>query len=143
MSSTMDPLAAVQKYIDSFNRADMNGMAACVATPGSVLDGLPPHAWQGPTAFADWYQDVLAVAEREGATGSFVTLSSPWHANVTGDDAYVVVPATNDVPPARQANHSVRINLYCGASQARCRVGHNSLGMGERHSIALQVPHGI
>jgi hypothetical protein len=37
---------------------------------------------------------VLVEGEREGATDYFVTLGTPLHANVTGDSAYLVIPAT-------------------------------------------------
>ena len=88
------PMAAVRQYVDAFNKGDVEAMAANCAVPTSVLDGLAPHVWQGPTACRDWYRDVLAAGEKEGATGYFVTLGEPRHVDVTGDRAYVVVPAT-------------------------------------------------
>ena len=36
----------------------------------------------------------MAEGERHGASGYFVTLDTPLHGDVTGDSAYVVVPAT-------------------------------------------------
>jgi hypothetical protein len=69
-------------------------MAATCADPTSVLDGLAPHIWLGSTACRVWYRDVLAAGEREGATAYFVPLGEPRHVDVTGDRAYVVVPAT-------------------------------------------------
>ena len=93
MSST-DPLVAVRKYIDAFNRADTKTMAEAFANEASILDGLPPHTWQGPKAGEQWYRDVLAAGEHEGAKDYSVTIGEPWHTNVTGDSAYVVVPAT-------------------------------------------------
>ena len=89
-----DPLAAVQQYIDDFNRGDAAAMAATFAVPGSILDGMPPHVWQGPTASQDWYRDVLIEGEAHGASGYFVMLGEPLHNNITGDNAYVVVPAS-------------------------------------------------
>ena len=94
LASTADPMAAVRQYVADFNKGDVKAMAATCAAPTSILDGLAPHVWQGPTACADWYRDVIAAGEREGATGYFVTLGKPWHVDVTGDRAYVVVPAT-------------------------------------------------
>jgi ketosteroid isomerase-like protein len=93
-SATDDPMAAVRRYIDAFNRGDAKAMAACFASIGSILDGMAPHLWYGPTAAQDWYRDVLAAGERAGATEYFVTLDQPLHANVTGDAAYIVSPAT-------------------------------------------------
>ena len=91
--STKDPMSAVRHYIDAFNRADAKEMAATFAVPGSILDGMAPHVWQGPTAAQDWYTAVLAEGKAHGASGYFVTLGEPLHDNVTGDVAYVVVPA--------------------------------------------------
>ena len=92
--STEDPMAAVHQYIDGFNKGDAKMMAATFAVPGSILDGMAPHVWQGPTATQDWYRDVLVEGEQHGASGYLVTLGEPLHNNVTGDSAYVVVPAT-------------------------------------------------
>ena len=89
-----DPIAAVRQYIDDFNKGDVKAMAALFTQRGSILDGLAPHVWHGLTACEDWYRDVLVAAKHEGATDYFVTLGTPLHTNVTGDSAYVVVPAT-------------------------------------------------
>ena len=51
-----DPMAAIRHYINAFNHGDGEGMAAMFAVPGSILDGMAPHLWQGPTAAQDWYQ---------------------------------------------------------------------------------------
>ena len=94
MPSPADPVAAVQQYIDGLNKGDVTAMAAMCADPMSILDGMAPHVWHGSTACQDWYQDVLAEGEHAGAKGYEVTLGKPLHVNVTGDAAYVVVPAT-------------------------------------------------
>jgi predicted DCC family thiol-disulfide oxidoreductase YuxK len=69
-------------------------MAATFAVPGSILDGMAPHVRQGPTAAQDWYREVLIEGKQHGASDYFVTIGEPLHNNVTGDSAYVVVPAT-------------------------------------------------
>ena len=89
-----DPMAAVRKYVDAFNRGDAALMATTFAVAGSILDGMAPHVWQGPTATQDWYRDVLVEGKQHGASDYFITLGEPLHNNVTGDSAYVVVPAT-------------------------------------------------
>ena len=89
-----DALATVHQYINDFNKGDKEAMASTFAAPASILDGMAPHVWQGPTASQDWYRDVLIEGERHGASDYFVTLAKPLHNNVTGDSAYVVVPAT-------------------------------------------------
>ena len=89
-----DPVTAVRQYIEDFNKGDAKAMARRFTTPGPILDGLAPHVWQGPTACEDWYRAVVVFAEHEGATDYFVTLGTPMHVDVTGDSAYVVVPAS-------------------------------------------------
>ena len=87
-----DPMATVRNYIDAFNRDDAKTMAAAFAPQSSILDGMAPHFWQGPTAGQDWYRDVLAEGKQHGASGYRVTLDEPRHANVTGDAATWLYP---------------------------------------------------
>ena len=91
--ATSDPVAAIRKYVDAFNKSDGETMAATFAVPGSILDGMAPHAWQGPTACQDWFRDVSIEAKQHSASDHFVRLGEPLHNNVTGNSAYVVVPA--------------------------------------------------
>jgi ketosteroid isomerase-like protein len=94
LSETTEPMRAIRQYVNAFNEGDAEAMAANCADPTSVLDGLAPHVWQGPTACRDWYRDVLVAGAREGASEYFVTLGEPRHLDITDDRAYVVVPAT-------------------------------------------------
>jgi ketosteroid isomerase-like protein len=94
MPSSADPVSTVQQYIDGFNNADIKAMVGMCADPMSILDGMAPHIWHGSTACQDWYRDVLAECEHQGAKDYQVALGKPAHANVTGDAAYVVAPAT-------------------------------------------------
>lgn len=93
-SSASDVMATVHQFVDGFNRGDTKtGLAAC-ASPASVIDEFPPHEWQGPAACANWANAYAADAKKNGVTDGIVTLGTPWHVDVTGDRAYVVVPAT-------------------------------------------------
>lgn len=92
MSAT--PLATVQAYLDAFHAGDSAAMAAAFAADASILDGMAPHLWLGPTAALDWYRDVLAEGAHLGASAYRVTLGEPVHNDITGDRAYIVAPAT-------------------------------------------------
>jgi uncharacterized protein (TIGR02246 family) len=92
--ATDSPLGAVQQYIDGFNRGDVEAMAATFTDDGTILDGMAPHVWHGPTAVKDWHRDVMAESDHIGATGYFVTFGEPLHNDTSGDSAYVVLPAT-------------------------------------------------
>lgn len=89
-----DPSAAVRRYVEAFNRGDLRAMAALCANPVHILDGMAPHVWHGLAATEDWYRDVLLKGEHAGAGDYHVTLGEPWHVDITGDAAYVVVPTT-------------------------------------------------
>ncbi len=91
---TSEPMAAVRHYIESFNKGDAKAMAAMCAVPMSILDGMAPHVWHGPTACEDWYRDAMIEGEHVGAADYSVKLGEPKHNNITGDSAYVVVPVT-------------------------------------------------
>ena len=92
--SNNEPIAAVRQYLDGFNKGDAKVMASTFADPGSILDGMAPHVWHGPTAAEDWYRDVLIEGKQHGASDYSVTVGEPLHNNVTGDSAYIVLPAT-------------------------------------------------
>ena len=93
-TQTQDPVSVIHQYIDAFNKGDASALASFFADPGSILDGMAPHVWSGPTATQDWYRDALSEAEHLDVSGYFVTLGEPLHNNVTGHAAYVVLPAT-------------------------------------------------
>jgi ketosteroid isomerase-like protein len=96
VSGSNDPMAAVHQYVDAFNSGDEKAMAAACADPMQILDGMSPHVWQGPTAAADWYTDALTEGKHLGVTDYHIGLGEPRHVDITGDYAYVVVPATFD-----------------------------------------------
>lgn len=93
VSATDNPMNVVKEYVSAFNRGDIKTMAGRFTVPAFILDGLAPHVWHGATAGIDWYRDVLAAAEHEGARDYFVSLGTPLHASITGDSAYIVIPA--------------------------------------------------
>jgi hypothetical protein len=87
-------MATVHQFVDGFNKGDAKSALAACATQASIIDEFPPHEWMGPTACDQWAADYAANAKREGITDGIVTLGKPWHVSVTGNRAYVVVPAT-------------------------------------------------
>lgn len=89
-----EPVDSVQAYLDAFNSGDVEAMAAQFATSGTILDGMAPHSWVGPTAAEDWYADVLTEGAHVGAANYHVTVGGAVHNAITGDAAYLVLPAT-------------------------------------------------
>jgi hypothetical protein len=89
-----DVMAPVHQFMDSLNKGDTKTALAACASPASIVDEFPPYEWQGATACADWANDFAADSTKNGITDSIVTLGKPKHVDITGDRAYVVVPAT-------------------------------------------------
>jgi ketosteroid isomerase-like protein len=86
--------AAASDSKDAWDNVDMATVLGDCAAPAFIIDDFPPHLWQGATACADWARDEAAFSQQNGITDAVVTLGSPLHVDVTGDRAYVVVPAT-------------------------------------------------
>ena len=93
-SNKTDVMATVNQFNDGMNKGDTKTALAACATPSSIVDEFPPYGWQGASACADWANDFDSYNEKSGITGSIATLGKPRHVDVTGDRAYVVVPAT-------------------------------------------------
>jgi ketosteroid isomerase-like protein len=85
-------MSSVRQFVDGFNKGDTKSALAACASPASIIDEFAPHEWHGPTACADWSNAYNANAKKDGITDGIVTLGTPWHVDVTGDRAYVVVP---------------------------------------------------
>ena len=88
-----DAMAPVHQFIDGFNKGDVKSALAACAEQTSIIDEFPPHEWHGAGACANWASDYEANAKKEGISDGVVTLGKPRHVDVTGDRAYVVVPA--------------------------------------------------
>jgi hypothetical protein len=93
-SEKTDVIATVKQYMGSFNKGDKDAMNAACAAQASIIDEFPPHAWQGATACADWWNDNEAFVKKNGITDKNIALRQPSHTEITGDRAYVVVPTT-------------------------------------------------
>ncbi len=85
-------LATVHQFVDGFNKGDTKAAVAACADQTSIIDEFPPHEWHGAGACAKWISDYDANAKKDGITGGIVTLSEPWHVDVSAGRAYVVAP---------------------------------------------------
>jgi ketosteroid isomerase-like protein len=84
-------MAIVRQFLDAFNRDDVAAMAATCAPQTAILDDFPPHTWQSCAA---WAKSLGTFDKASGNTWGTVTIGAPWHDDVTGNVAYVVVPAS-------------------------------------------------
>lgn len=93
-SDSADAMATITKAIMAFNHGDLKGFAALCTSPASIIDDFPPHSWTGASACDDWAAAYAAANKASDVSNATVVLGTPWHVNVTGNRAYVVVPAS-------------------------------------------------
>ncbi len=93
LAQQKDVMAPVHQFVDGFNKGDTKSALAACADQTSIIDEFPPHEWHGAGACAKWADDYDANAKKDGITDGMVILGKPRHVDVTGDLAYVVVPA--------------------------------------------------
>jgi hypothetical protein len=93
MAAPDSPSAPARAFISAFNKGDLAGARAAHETNVSIMDEMPPHIWQGPTAFDEWVTALTAYGKAHGRTNDKVTLGAARVATVAGDRAYVVITA--------------------------------------------------
>jgi Domain of unknown function (DUF4440) len=87
-------MTPIKTFVDDFNKGDVDGAAAAHAASVAIIDEIPPHTWNGKSAFKDWAAAVDKDAKAHGQTEQKVTLGKTVRSQVDGDTAYVVVAAT-------------------------------------------------
>lgn len=83
----------VHHYVDSLNRGDNAGVIASCARESAIVDEFAPYEWHGADTCAHWLAALTAHNAAIGLTKGVNTLRKPRRVDVTGDRAYVVVPA--------------------------------------------------
>jgi len=86
-------MTAVSQFVDAFNKGDAKAIAAACSEQASVIDEFPPHEWHGVGACTKWASDYDVDAKKRGITDGLVTIGKPRHLDISGDVAYVVLPA--------------------------------------------------
>jgi len=98
----------------------MNAVLADCADMTSLIDDVPPHEWHGAGACSKWSSDFDAFVKANEITVVVVTLGKPRHIDITGEHAYVVVPAgytyTMKGKPMKQTGSIITVALQKGTS---------------------------
>ena len=92
-SEQTDVMATINQGIEAFNKGDSKSLIALCADEMCIIDEFPPHEWHGPGTCSKWLADYDADAKKNEITDGAVTIAKPRHVDITGDRAYVVVPA--------------------------------------------------
>lgn len=116
-------MARIHQFVDAFNKGDSKAAAAACADQMSIIDEFPPHVWSGTGTFTKWMNDYDADAKKNGVTEGAVTIGSPKHLDITGDRAYVVVPADytykQNGKPVKETGSILTVILQKGAADWR------------------------
>lgn len=87
-------MVIVHQFFNGLNKGDVKTAVAACASPASIIDDFPPHMWQGTSACLGWAKAFGASLKAGEITSPHVALGAPWHVDVSGDVAYVTMPAT-------------------------------------------------
>ena len=92
-SDRTNVVAMVKQYAGTLNKADKNAFQGLCAPPAAIVDDVPPHIFQGPTACTEWWDALHALDQQEGISAERLAIGKPKRVAVTGDRASVVTPA--------------------------------------------------
>ena len=110
-----DVMAAVHRFGDAFNKGDTKAVNAACSDQAVVIDEFPPYVWHGPGTCGKWMDAYAADATKNKITDGQVTLGKELHVDVTGDRAYVVLPARyafkKDGKPVSEDSSSITLAL--------------------------------
>jgi hypothetical protein len=118
-SDTSDVLAVVKQLADSQNKNDMKAFVAACAPQAVIVDEFAPFVWQGATACSDWWNANDANNKQIDSANGMLAYGKPVHLTVTGDRAYVVLPAkfTDTEMKKKVVEHAVwTVTLQRGAA---------------------------
>lgn len=88
-----DIMKPVHQWVDSLNKGDGATAVGACAPDAVIVDEFPPHMWQGERGCARWVDELTAYNKSIGLTDGVNTLRKPRRIDITGNNAYVVVPA--------------------------------------------------
>jgi hypothetical protein len=92
-AATDTPIAAINQFLDSFNKGDVATAAAAHTDAPVIIDEFAPHLWSGTGALTNWMKDYDTDAKARKITDPAVALGAPDVDKSDGSTAYVVLPS--------------------------------------------------
>jgi len=123
-------MATVKQYMDGFNKSDKGAMTEACAAQASIIDEIPPHAWQGATACADWWNDNVAFNTKNGITDVNIPLREPSHTEINRRPCLCRGADDNNLQAAWEAGYRGWGGLDICVTKGFCGLAHNGLGVG-------------
>ena len=107
-------MAVIKEFESDFNNGNSNWVQLC-ADQTSIIDEFPPYAWSGSGACSQWGKDYDADAKKNSVTDPSVWFGTAKHLDISGDRAYVVLPASysykQNGKPVKEAGATLTIAL--------------------------------
>lgn len=88
-----DVMKTVRQWVDGLNSGDTKSALAACAEQAAIVDEFPPYQWHGEGTCSKWLTELQVFNKSIGLTDGVVTLKQARRVDVTGNHAYVVVPA--------------------------------------------------
>jgi len=130
-------MAVIKEFQSDFNNGNSNWVQLC-ADQTSIIDEFPPYAWSGSGTCSQWGKDYDADAKKNGVTDPSVWFGAAKHLDITGDRAYVVLPASysykQNGKPVKEVGATLTVSLQKSGNNWRITAWTWSRGL--VHQIA-------
>lgn len=112
------PMATIRQAASDFNTGNYAAWAGACESSAMVTDDFAPYTWNGPGACRNWYMAWRNLTKAHAINNVTVMFGAPMHMAVTGDTAYVVLPASlhfnQSGKPVRMTSNVMTIVLHRG-----------------------------
>lgn len=88
------PTGTIHQAQVDFNKGNYAAWSAACADSAMVTDDIPPYAWSGPGACNNWLASFRSAIKAQHMNNISVLFGAPIHMQVSGNTAYLVLPAT-------------------------------------------------
>ena len=86
--------AVIRQFADALHAGDMKAAKALLAKRVIIFDDTAPYYWGGSNAMENWLADRGKETTADGVTDGDAVLGQITREVVSGNHAYVIVPAT-------------------------------------------------
>ena len=105
----------IRQFLEAFNKGDIKAATVVCSDITTILDEFAPYEWHGAGTCATWMNAYDADAKRKVITEPVVAFGAPRHVDITGNHAYVVLPADYKFlekgKPVHEAASTITITL--------------------------------
>ncbi len=114
------PTATIHQAQIDFDSGNYAAWAAACASSAMVTDDFAPYTWSGPGACMNWLAAFRSMNKAQKISNVTVMFGAPIHMTVSGDVAYMVLPATlhfnQNGKPVRMTGNEITIVMRKGMS---------------------------